>query len=334
MSRLDPTLDQEPRLSDFLHLRIKEWWGKKNDDRLARMARHALLPAGKLLRPMLLAEAGMAVGGTLAQLLPAALGTEFGHVASLVHDDIIDGDESRRGRPSVHAQFGRDNAILTGDALFFALFESLSECHAEGVPAERVVRAVRVVASTGLALCRGQVLESELAANLSCTPERYFQMIWGKTAALFRGSAAAGAILGGGTDMTVEALGRYGEHLGFAFQIVDDLLPYLSDAPTTGKPDASDLRNKRMTLPVINARRLGMPGIRAEIDRLFSEARHEPADVDLLRKLVIETGAVEMTLGEAERRRASAKQDLCVLPDTESRASLERLVDLATDRRL
>jgi geranylgeranyl diphosphate synthase type I len=134
--------------------------------------------------------------------------------------------------------------------------------------------------------------------------------------------------------MEVEALGRFGEHLGLAFQIIDDLLPYSSYAPTTGKPAMSDLRNRRMTLPVINARRLGPPRTRAELDRLFSEARHEPADLDLLRKLVVEAGAVEETLGEAERQRASAKQALCVLPDTGSRTSLERLADLATDRDL
>jgi geranylgeranyl pyrophosphate synthase len=325
------TLNQELRLSGLLQLHLKDWWADE-DDRLAAMARHALLPAGKLLRPMLLIEAGTAVGGVLSHLLPAALGTEFGHVASLVHDDIIDGDDTRRGRPSVPAEFGRDNAILTGDALFFALFKSLADCHTEGASAERVVRTLHVVASTGIELCRGQLLESDLTTDFACTPEQYFRMIGGKTAALFRGSAAAGAILGGGSDTEVTALGRYGEHLGLAFQIIDDLLPYISRSPTTGKPDASDLRNKRMTLPVINAHRLGGTGTRTALHRLFYLTKPEPADLDRLRELVMETGAVEETLEVAEHHRTSAKEALLILPDTPSRTSLAALADLATDR--
>jgi geranylgeranyl diphosphate synthase type I len=330
MAHPDLALGQELRLGGLLQLRVEEWWG--GDDPLAVMARHALLAPGKLLRPMLLIEAGAAVGGVLAQLLPAALGTEFGHVASLVHDDIIDGDGTRRGRPSVLAEFGRDNAILVGDALFFALFSSLADCHREGVSAERVVRAMRVVASAATELCRGQLLESALSADLACTPEQYFQMIRGKTAALFRGSAVAGAILGGGSDAQVAALGRYGEQLGLAFQIVDDLLPYISRSPATGKPDASDLENRRMTLPVINARRLAGAGDRAELDRLFSRARPETADFGRLRELVRRTGAVEETFGEAKRHRSAAKEALLALPDTGSRTSLAGLADLATDR--
>lgn len=323
---LEPELDLPHAGS--LDTAIRRWWAD-SDDPLAAMCRHALLPTGKLVRPILLIEAGLAVGGQVRQLLPAAIGTEFGHVASLIHDDIIDGDETRRGRPSVHARYGVGNAIVAGDALFFALFRCLSECHSEGTAAERVVRALRVVSTVGVDLCRGQILEAAVTADLECTPEQYYRVIRSKTAALFRGSCACGAILGGGCEQDVAALSRYGENLGVAFQITDDLLPYTSDSARTGKPATSDLRNKRVTLPVIRARQLGGHGVRAEIDRLFSQREPGADDLGRLRDLVVATGAAEEALGAAKSHVEQAQESLHGLPDTLGRRNLARISDLA-----
>lgn len=307
------------------------WWSVAGDA-LSDICHYALLPPGKLFRPILLMESGMAVGGALSHFAPAAVGTEFGHVGCLIHDDIIDEDEMRRGRPSVYARYGRDNAMISGDALFFGLFKCLAECRANGAPAERVVRAVDVVSSVGIELCRGQVLESDTAGHLESGIDAYFRVIRMKTAALFRGSCMCGAILGGGSDRQVEDLGRYGENLGIAFQLKDDLLPYTSDDGVTGKSALSDVRNKRVTLPVILARDSAGPEARRSIDQVFTKRSPDDGDLQRLRDIVLTTGAVDKVLQVARDHIAVALRSLSAVPDSASRRHLARFAELTLAR--
>ncbi|MGH3118040.1 MAG: polyprenyl synthetase family protein, partial [Gaiellales bacterium] len=204
---------------------------------------YSLVPTGKLFRPLLLLDSAQAVGGDAAAVLPAAAGAECGHVASLIHDDIIDQDDVRRGRPSVQSKYGLGEAIVAGDALIFDLFASLAECRRNGVSDRRVVAALEAVAKAGIELCRGQSLEAEFTASRCFDVGTYLQVARLKTASLFRGVCASGAILGGGTPVQIQALGCYGESIGTAFQIHDDLLAYLSESEVTGKPDTSDVQN-------------------------------------------------------------------------------------------
>src|SRR5438874_12820396 len=126
-------VDRARWLSSLVESKLAGDWNPAGR-RLDSACRHALLPGGKLVRPLMLLESAGAVGGDVESVLPAAAGAEAGHVASLVHDDIIDGDDTRRGRPSVHAAFGMDDAIVAGDALIFYLFAGLAECARLGVP--------------------------------------------------------------------------------------------------------------------------------------------------------------------------------------------------------
>lgn len=158
--------------------------------RFDEMTRYALLAPGKLLRPLMLLTAAEAVGGRREDVLPAAAAVEHLHVASLVHDDIIDNDDLRRGRPSVHARYGVPDAIVTGDALLFEVFAVVAECAA---PPEAVVTAVAELARAGSDLCRGQVQESQLVApgpgRPGSTLDDYLEVAALKTGALFRGRA-------------------------------------------------------------------------------------------------------------------------------------------------
>ena len=163
-----------------------------------RGVRHSLLPAGKLFRPCLLLAGAQAVGGDPMSVLPAAVAAEFGHVGSLIHDDIIDADAVRRGRPAAHRKYGVDEAIVAGDLLFFSLFECLAECRDRGVPADRVVTAVAAIARAGMDLCRGQSLEARLTGGRVFEVGPYLEMVRLKTAALFRAACEVGGILGGG----------------------------------------------------------------------------------------------------------------------------------------
>ena len=124
------------------------WMG--DVDLLHAMCKHALIPAGKLFRPMLLLDSALAVGGKIEHVLPAAVGSEYGHTASLIHDDIIDADDMRRGRASVHRKFGVESAIIAGDSLIFRLFLCLAECRHTNVSADRIVAALEIAAISGI----------------------------------------------------------------------------------------------------------------------------------------------------------------------------------------
>lgn len=299
---------------------------------LMAICRYAVLPAGKLFRPILLLQSAMAVGGDPARVLPAAAGTEYGHVASLIHDDVIDGDDVRRGRPSVPHRFGLENAIVSGDSLFFSIFLCLAACRERGVPDDRIVRTLRVVAQAGIDLCEGQSLESRMRGDLGSGVDAYLTMIRHKTAALFRASCQSGGLLGGGSERQVEALGAYGEALGLAFQIWDDLLPYASDTETAGKSAVSDVRNRRITLPVIFVQQTAGAGDRALLHGIMVGVE-PPADAYArMLALVTRTGALEASRALAVRYVDTALTALGELPATPSRVRLASFAEAVVDR--
>jgi geranylgeranyl diphosphate synthase type I len=250
-----------------------------------------LLPAGKLLRPIMALHAAEAVGGSPADVLAAALGMEYLHVATLVHDDIIDGDELRRGRPSVHAAYGIPDAIVAGDHLIFSAFSAIAD-ERGSLPAVRVAAAAAALASAGRDLCRGQMLESELVGDLDAGSLWYLEMIRLKTGALFRAVCHIGALLGGADPETACGLARYGEHVGIAFQIRDDLLDYLAGPEQTGKAAASDLRNGRPTLPLLLAYDAGSDPQRVELLAMLERRGADDGDAERVIELFDDTGVV------------------------------------------
>ncbi|HVF20919.1 MAG TPA: polyprenyl synthetase family protein [Mycobacteriales bacterium] len=304
-------------------------WLADGPDGLDDVCRYALGASGKLLRPALLRLAARAVGGDWHAVLPAALGTEFGHVASLVHDDVIDGDAVRRGRASVHAAYGVDRAIVAGDALLFGLFGALAECRTTGIPDARIVGALAAVAAAGVDMCRGQLLEAGVTGDLDCSVETYLDVARWKTGALFRGACASGAILGGAPPSLVDALAKYGEALGVAFQVRDDLLAYTSTPVVTGKAATSDLRNRRATLPVLLAV-AACPRHRAAVECAFAA----PTDAAFARLLEVlhESGALAAAARIAADHATHAEAALEALPLTASRVALARVARAAVER--
>ncbi|MBM7808056.1 geranylgeranyl diphosphate synthase type I [Geodermatophilus bullaregiensis] len=207
---------------------------------------------GKMIRGEMLLNACLAVGGDAVAVEWAAVGAECGHLASLVHDDIMDHDVMRRGQPTIWSKYGFDAALLVGDLFIFQAFRSLALCES-GIPADRIVRALGITAQSCVDLCLGQALEGHLLQNCSATEEHYQEVVRGKTGSLFRAACQTGAVLGGATCAEEVALRNYGETVGVAFQITDDVLAYSGDEAATGKSGVSDLRNRRVTLPIIYA---------------------------------------------------------------------------------
>lgn len=326
-----PSATEHASLVDKVGERLaKRWQGQSS--LLASMCVHALVPAGKLFRPILLLESARAVGGDADVVLPAAIGAECGHVASLVHDDIIDNDDLRRGRPSVQYKFGADNAIVAGVALIFDLFASLAECRDTGARPDRIVAALDVVARCGIDLCRGQSLEAELCERVDFDLDAYLTMVKLKTAALFKGACECGALLAGGDENMVLALGTYAENLGCAFQIHDDLMSYTRDTDVMGKPDTSDIRNGRLTLPVILAYRASEPHDRLAITEvLVGEGDPEGRRTTLV-EILDQTGAINVAAGMATEFSERAIAALQGLPPTPSRDRLRGFAQAAIDR--
>lgn len=292
-------------------------------------AHHALLPAGKLLRPLLVVRSALAVGGVVERVVPAAVGLECAHAGSLVHDDLIDRDAFRRGRAAVHERFGMGAAIVTGNALFFIWFEALAECASRGVPNARIVAAARVQARAGREVCEGAARELAQAGDLDTTVADYLEMVRLKTAVLMSAACRIGATLAGATAPRIAALAAYGEAFGTAFQIRDDLLPYTADPHLAGKPLGSDVRNLRPTLPVLLARDRGTPIQRSELRRAFTSRsvlqRHA-----IVREMIESTGAAAAAAGTAEEHADQARAHLARLPDSPHREFLAALIGTTT----
>jgi geranylgeranyl pyrophosphate synthase len=320
-SRLAETAAAQPdAMSLLLRDAMRARWSAGTDG-LDAMCRYALETPGKLFRPALLLESAQAVGGRPDAVVMAAAGTESGHVASLIHDDIIDGDTIRRGRAAVHCRFGLEAAIVAGDALIFDLFVCLAECRG-AVPDDRVVAAFQIVAKAGVELCRGQTLEADITEGRLLDADLYLRMITMKTAALFRGACQSGAVLGGGPPEWVSALAEYGEHLGIAFQIRDDLLGYLGDDAVTGKPGISDIKNRRPTLPVIFAYRDGTPFDRSVLDVALRGDMADEEALPAVAGVLQRTGAIAGCMALAADHADAACRALATLPQSSSRDRL------------
>jgi len=296
----------------LLHDELGRRW-PETEDRLPAIARYALLPPGKLLRSIMTLHSAEAVGGRGAEVLPAALGMEYLHVATLVHDDIIDGDPVRRGRPAVPVAYGLPDAIVAGDHLIFAAFGSIAECAALGVPAELVAAAMAALAAAGADLCRGQAMEAALAGDPQCPVASYLEVARLKTGALFRAACLVGGLLGGADPATAAALAGYGEHVGVAFQISDDLLPYVTPAEVAGKAPGSDLTNGRPTLPVLLAYRDGDTGQRRQLAEALRAGAAAGDSFELVGRLLLATGAVQRSRQRAEEHARLALAELAAV---------------------
>ncbi|MGV9849790.1 polyprenyl synthetase family protein [Streptomyces sp. NPDC003442] len=328
----DPLAGAAPTMELLLRELDRRW--PREAERLHQISRYALLPAGKLLRPLLLMESAEAVGGGGPAVVPAALSVEYLHVGSLVHDDVIDGDTMRRGRPSVAARYGTTDAIVTGDALMLGMFGVLTDGaeDAGGLPPGRVLGAVRVFARAGVDLCRGQAMEGELRGDLGCGLDRYLTMSALKTGALFRAACRGGAILGGGSPAQQHALTSYAEHLGLAFQMHDDLLPYTSDSRTTGKSALSDIAAARPTFPVLLCHAMAGAPARARLEAALGGALPAADALRTVHELLETTGALTAARDRATAQADRAKSCLEPLPRSRATAVLAAVADLSVSR--
>ncbi|AHF07196.1 polyprenyl synthetase family protein [Desulfitobacterium metallireducens] len=204
---------------------------------------HLLSSGGKRLRPLLTLHSGMCFGPLNTATLQAAVAAELIHMASLIHDDVIDHSDLRRGQPTINSQQGNLNAVLTGDYLFAEAFQILSS--------HQLMDSMHYLVEAIQSMCTGEVEQAKHQFNFSLTINDYFERIAQKTGILLASSCRSGAATAGASQGDIERLGTYGMYLGYAYQIIDDLLDYTGNPEQTGKPVGADLINGNLTLPMI-----------------------------------------------------------------------------------
>ncbi|WP_243087875.1 polyprenyl synthetase family protein [Streptomyces sp. 891-h] len=281
---------------------------------------------GKAVRPALCLAAAAAVGGSAERAEAPAVAVQLVHEFSLLHDDIVDGDRTRRGRPSVWAAFGISSGLLCGDVLLALAFESLAESRTGALGLGELAR-------TAVELGEGEAEDVAFERRPRAAPQEYAAMAAAKTGALMRCACLLGASAGGAEEERARELGAFGRHLGVAFQIADDLLGVFGDPRVTGKPVGSDLAARKKSLPVVAA--LCADGEAAqELADLFDRAGAlGPTEVEHAAALVERAGGARVARREVTHRLALAHSALArALPAPAARRDLLALAHLLTHR--
>ncbi len=299
-------------------------------EELKKSAQHLIKAGGKKIRPSMVVLSAIAVGGTPEEALKTAAAVELIHTFSLIHDDIMDEDDMRRGEPSVHVLWGEPMAILAGDTLFSKAFETVLETPIDNVSYERVVGALKTVVDSCIKICEGQASDMCFEGNFEVSEEAYMNMIYKKTGALIAAATKSGAIIGGGTPEQVELLSEYGRLVGLAFQIQDDYLDVVSDEQDLGKPVGSDVVEGKMTLMVVNALSKASHEDKKELISILEA--EENTNVTRALELFNKYGSIDYAKNIALDNVNTAKSLLAELPDSEAKESLSMIADFVVER--
>lgn len=312
--------------SDILKT-IEEELSTITPDNLCEASIYLTRAGGKMLRPALTLIVSEAVGGVKENSLKSAAAIELIHTFSLIHDDIMDDDDMRRGMPSVHKVWGEDVAILSGDTLFSKAFEII--IGTENTSPDQNNKALATVADACVKICEGQALDMGFEDRFDVTQDEYMEMIFKKTGALIAAATKTGAIMGGASDEVIDAMYEYGRLIGLAFQIQDDYLDLASDEETLGKPIGSDIAKGKMTIIAIN-------GLEASgSDRLLELLKDEnnsQEDIDEAIQILNDCGAIEYARNLAQESVQQAKEVLEILPDSSSKQVLADIADFVLER--
>ncbi|MFN7710493.1 MAG: polyprenyl synthetase family protein [Holosporales bacterium] len=255
------------------------------------MASHILAAGGKRLRPLLTIAAAKALGYTGNRHINLAACVEFIHTATLLHDDVVDASELRRGLPTANTLWGNEASVLVGDFLFSRAFELMVE--------DGSLDVLRLLSRASARIAEGEVWQLTTNGDLETTEEQYLKIVEAKTSALFDAACATGATLAGAGPEDIEAFSAYGRHLGIAFQIADDVLDYQGSAATMGKAKGDDFREGKMTLPVIHAVRHATEEEKAFWHRVMVDQTQQNGDLEVACLCIQRTGALEYAKNQA-----------------------------------
>ncbi|MCG7845300.1 MAG: polyprenyl synthetase family protein [Methanomassiliicoccales archaeon] len=301
-------------------------------EKLIKAMKHYPEAGGKRMRPVMAILTAEAVGGRGKQALPFGCALEIIHNFTLVHDDVIDQDPVRRGKPAVHIAFDVPTAIIAGDALFARAYEILADTDVDG---ERLRRLLRSVSDTVFLVAEGQQIDVDNEDRPEVSREEYLDMVEKKTAVLFACAAEGGAIIGGGSEQQIASMKEYARLLGIGFQIWDDVLGIKGDAKKTGKPVGSDIRNGKRTLIVVDAlERLEKDPRKHILTDALGNVDASDEAVRAAIELLEDIGSIEHARKFALDYARRAKELLSCLHDSVEKDMLREMVDYAVGRDL
>ena len=331
MSVTEAAQKPHDRLADALaedmaavNLMIRARMASEHAPRIPEVTAHLIEAGGKRLRPMLVLAAARLLGYAGPFHVHLAATVEFIHTATLLHDDVVDESARRRGRPTANLLWDNKSSVLVGDYLFARAFQLMVE------PGN--LRVLDILANASATIAEGEVLQLTAAQDLATTEAIYLQVVRGKTAALFSAATESGAEIAGATPAQVKAMFDYGDALGIAFQIVDDLLDYGGSAAVIGKNTGDDFRERKLTLPVIKAVAKASPEERAFWVRVIEKGQQTEGDLEQALALMAKHGAMEAARADALAWAARAQVALTALPDHPLRAMLSDLAAYVVER--
>lgn len=291
---------------------------------LYEASRHLVDSGGKRLRPSMLLLAAEAAGGEALALAPAAVSIELVHNFTLIHDDIMDNADVRRGRPAVHKIWGQSGAILAGDTLYSKAFQVLGMTAASP---ERILGAMNMLSRTCTAICEGQWLDMEFESKDRVTENEYMEMIEKKTGVLYGASAGMGALLAGAPLEVVRALDEFGRLTGMGFQLQDDVIDLLTPEEVSGKKQGGDLIEGKKTLIMIHAFANDV------VVPVFSKKDASAEEIFRSISILEGSGSIEYARSRAEEMVVQGKRALDVLPPSPAKETLLELADYMIRRR-
>lgn len=314
-------LSQE--MADVDHL-INTRMVSENAPRIPEVTAHLVNAGGKRLRPLLTLASAKLFGYTGPYHIHLAAVVEFIHTATLLHDDVVDESTQRRGRPTANRLWDNKSSILVGDYLFSRSFQLMVETGS--------LRVLDILANASATIAEGEVLQLTASQDLATTEETYLKVVRGKTAALFSAATEVGGVIAGAEEAHVTALFAYGDALGIAFQIVDDLLDVVGDAEKTGKNIGDDFRERKLTLPFIKAISKADDSEISSWKRTIEKGDQRDGDLEHALALLHKHDVIEETRAEAFRWAETAQSALAQLPSHEIKDHLYALSEHVVKR--
>lgn len=317
-----PLTEKKPTTESILHFpelliveeKLKERF-ERADGLIKETCSKLLASGGKRLRPLLTLQSALCFGPLNTSTIQAAVAAELIHMASLIHDDVIDRSELRRGKPTVNAEHGNLIAVLTGDYVFAEAFHILSS--------EQLLPSMSYLVEAIQGMCHGEVQQAGERFDLSSRTEDYFTRIAQKTGILLASCCRSGAATAGASPDEIEALGNYGFNLGYAYQIVDDLLDFSGDPQVTGKPVASDLMNGYITLPILYLLENPLYGPWAR--EILENRKRSIQDVQKIIQALISSEAMDEAFTTALHCAQTAVQSLAEIANSPAKTFLSEL---------
>ncbi|MCD4821330.1 MAG: polyprenyl synthetase family protein [Methanococcoides sp.] len=293
-------------------------------EELYKASRYLPDAGGKRLRPAVLMLSTEAVGGDPMSVIPAAVALELVHNFTLVHDDIMDNDDVRRGMPAVHVKWGSEGAILAGDTLYSKAFEILSVMEKDP---ERILKCVALLSRTCTEICEGQWMDIDFENRDTVSEEEYLEMVEKKTSVLYGAAAKVGAILGGASDEVADAMYEFGRLVGISFQIQDDVIDMITPEDILGKVRGSDLIEGKRTLIAIHALNHGV-----ELEIFGKGGSVSPEQIDEAVSILKDSGSIKYAQDLSTETLERGKRMLDILGDSEAKNILLAVADYMVTR--